>query len=40
MRRAVEEPNLWQRLVDGIVLPRTIADAAAEQQALRVNLLS
>ncbi len=34
MRRAIEEPGLWQRLVDGIAPPRDMADAAAAHLAL------
>ena len=40
MRRAVQEPSLWQLLVDGIVPPRTIADAAAEHMALYRELMA
>lgn len=34
MRRAIEEPGLWQRLVDGIALPPGIDAVAAQHRAL------
>ena len=34
MRRAVEEPGLWQRLVDGIQPPVEINESAARHRAL------
>lgn len=40
MRRAIEHPGLWQRLVDSIQPVRTIQQAADEHQALYNNLLS
>jgi glycosyltransferase involved in cell wall biosynthesis len=39
MRRAVEEPDLWQRLAEGILSPRTVADAADEHLALYSDLM-
>ena len=39
MRRAIEEPGLWQRLVDGIAPVRTIQDAADEHLDLYKSLL-
>ena len=39
MRRAVEEPGLWQRLAEGIAPPRTIQHAAADHAALYADLL-
>jgi glycosyltransferase involved in cell wall biosynthesis len=40
MRRAIEQPELWQRLVDGIRPVRTIQDAADEHLALYNSLIS
>ena len=40
MRRAVEEPGLWQHLADGILPPRTVGDAADEHLALYSDLVS
>jgi hypothetical protein len=34
MRRAIEEPRLWQRLVAGIVAPPDLDDAARAHLAL------
>jgi glycosyltransferase involved in cell wall biosynthesis len=34
MRRGIEQPGLWQRLVDGIAAPPTVADAADAHLAL------
>jgi glycosyltransferase involved in cell wall biosynthesis len=39
MRRAIEEPELWQRLASAITPPRTVADAAADHMALYASLL-
>jgi glycosyltransferase involved in cell wall biosynthesis len=40
MRRAIEQPELWQRLVDGIRPVRTIQDATDEHLALYNSLIS
>lgn len=40
MRRAAEEPGLWERLVAGITPPRLIDQAAAEHLALYRRLLA
>jgi glycosyltransferase involved in cell wall biosynthesis len=40
MRRAIEQPELWQRLVDGIRPVRTIRDAADDHLALYNNMIS
>ncbi len=40
MQRAIEQPGLWQRLVDGIRPTRTIQDAADEHLALYKSLIS
>jgi glycosyltransferase involved in cell wall biosynthesis len=40
MRRAIEQPELWQRLVDGIRPVRTIQDAADEHLAVYNSLIS
>lgn len=40
MRRAIDEPGLWDRLVDGIVPPASIEDAAARHRALYDELLA
>jgi glycosyltransferase involved in cell wall biosynthesis len=40
MQRAIEQPGLWQRLVDGIQPARTIQDAADEHLALYNSLIS
>ena len=40
MRRAIEQPGLWQQLVDGIVPPRTIQETADEHLALYTTLIS
>ena len=40
MRRAVEEPGLWQHLANGILPPRTVGDAADEHLALYSDLVS
>lgn len=39
MRRAIETPGLWQRLVDGIVPPNPVAASAAAHRALYQSLL-
>ena len=39
MRRAIEEPGLWQRLVTGITPPPTITTVAAQHRALYDRLL-
>ena len=39
MRRAIEEPDLWQVLADGIAPPRTIAESAREHAALYSRLM-
>ena len=39
MRRAVEEPGLWQRLANGIEPPRTVAEAADGHLALYSGLV-
>ncbi len=39
MRRAIEEPGLWQRLTDGMTTPRTVQDAATEHVTLYADLL-
>ena len=38
MRRAAEEPELWERLAGGIVPPRTVVEAAADHAALYADL--
>lgn len=40
MRRAIEQPGLWERLADGIRPTRTIQDAADEHLALYNSLIS
>jgi glycosyltransferase involved in cell wall biosynthesis len=40
MRRAIEQPETWQRLVNGIRPIRTIEDAAGDHLALYNNLVS
>lgn len=40
MRIAIEQPGLWQRLVDGIAAPVTIDDSAARHLDLYRNILS
>ena len=40
MRRAIEEPGLWQRLVDGIAAPVGIADSAARHLELYRRLIT
>jgi glycosyltransferase involved in cell wall biosynthesis len=39
MQRAIEQPGLWQHLVDGIEPVRTIQAAADEHLALYTNLI-
>jgi glycosyltransferase involved in cell wall biosynthesis len=40
MRRAIKEPGLWQRLVNGIAPPVTIAESAVRHRALYAQLMS
>ncbi len=40
MRRAIEEPGLWQRLVDGITPPPNIEQVAAQHAELYSELLA
>ena len=40
MRTAIEEPGLWQRLVDGIKAPVAIDDSASRHLALYHELLA
>jgi len=40
MRRAIEEPGLWQRLVDGITPPPNIGQVAAQHAELYSELLA
>jgi glycosyltransferase involved in cell wall biosynthesis len=40
MRRAIEEPGLWERLVTGIEPPPSIADTAAQHRVLYAALLA
>jgi glycosyltransferase involved in cell wall biosynthesis len=39
MRRAAEEPGLWERLAHGIATPRTVEEAADEHAALYAEML-